>query len=134
MQFRPGVRTALSIACIIGAVVWWLIISIGPKPPAPEDLDRLDPLVRDVVTEALAYANRAPGSQRMWMQLGMVYEANGMTDLARQCYRHVVDERPTDARAWYRLGLVRETLGDSGGAAEAMGRVSPNSLARARLV
>ena len=112
-RIRPGIRSILSVALIVVGLVWWLRLSIGAEPPVPRNFSDLDPLVQDVVAEALEYVRGTPGSTRMWMQLGLVYEANALKDLAQECYEQVVSVQDSNAKAWYRLALVQDALGES---------------------
>ncbi len=122
-RFRPDIRSILSVALIVVGVVWWLRLSIGAEPPVPENFTNLDPLVQDVVSEALEYVRSTPGSTKMWMQLGLVYEANGLKELAQQCYRQVVSMQDSNTKAWYRLALVQDALGEDRRATDALQRM-----------
>ncbi|MCZ6709678.1 MAG: tetratricopeptide repeat protein [Gammaproteobacteria bacterium] len=111
------------MALIVVGVVWWLRLSIGTEPPVPESFADLDPLVQDVVSEALDYVRSTPGSTKMWMQLGLVYEANGLKELAQKCYLQVVSMQDSNTQAWYRLALVQDALGEDRRAMDALQRM-----------
>ena len=96
---RPGIRSIVSVAMIVVGLVWWLRLSIGAEPPVPQNFSDLDPLVQDVVAEALEYVRSTPGSTRMWMQLGLIYEANGLEDLAHECYEQVVSMQDSNGNS-----------------------------------
>src|SRR5262245_6340745 len=84
-----------------GALAWWRSL-----PPAPSDLDVVDPLVANAMRSALREARWRPWDVHAWRNLGLVYEANEAPELAAQCYLHVLESRPEDARTCYRLACA----------------------------
>ena len=120
-RLRLGLIPIVSVACIVVAVLWWW--HLPPGPPRPADLGALDPLVEDLVVEAIAAVRAQPRSAPRRRELGMVYEANGLEALAATCYRQLVEMDETDARAWYRLAVVGEASGDRAIALAALERV-----------
>jgi tetratricopeptide (TPR) repeat protein len=65
-----------------------------------------------------------PESPRPWMELALVYEANGEFSLAERCYERATDLDPSVPQCWYHLALVRAELGDIDGAAATMARAA----------
>ncbi|MCH8823057.1 MAG: tetratricopeptide repeat protein [Planctomycetes bacterium] len=81
------------------------------SPPVPDDLSKYDPALVDVIHQAAQRVRDIPNDSEMRLQLGMVYEANGIYPLAEQTYRQHLDLNPEDARVWYRLAIVYEKVG-----------------------
>ncbi len=107
----------LSIAAVlVAAVVWWAPWSTSPEPPTPPDLQQVDPDVAALVRETLDGVADDPADASAWARLGMVYEANGLIGAARDAYRQALGLQESEARWWYRLGLVQARLGDVAGA------------------
>ncbi len=70
-----------------------------------------DPTLVDVLQQTAQRVRDNPHDDEMRMQLGMVYEANGIYPLAEQTYRQHLDRNPEDARLWYRIAMVHEQVG-----------------------
>lgn len=125
MQFvGRHLRVLLAIACLVAAAVWWGWDRVGPPLPEPDNLGEMDPEVAEIIRQALSPAKSWRGNEDLRLQLGMVYEANGLRGYAKTCYKQVLDARPDDVKAWYRLGYMRLHTGDFPGAIEAMRRVT----------
>jgi tetratricopeptide (TPR) repeat protein len=110
----------------------------GPGgPPAPQsvstadarwvtvlgsDLALLDPMLAQEIQERRGRVRAEPGSALVWVELGMVYEANFLPALALSCYEEAVRLEPGEPRSWYRLGIVRWARGEVSGALDAARR------------
>lgn len=112
------------MACLVAAAVWWGWDRVGPPLPEPAELGEMDPEVAEIIRQALVPAKSRRGNEDFRLQLGMVYEANGLRGFAKICYEQVLEARPDDIKAWYRLGYMRLHAGDFAGAIEAMDRVT----------
>jgi tetratricopeptide (TPR) repeat protein len=106
-RFHLALIPVLSVACIVAAVAWWL--RLPPGPPRLADTADLDPLVLEQIEAAVTAVRAEPRSALLRRKLGMVYEANGMRQLASICYRQLVELDADDARSWYRLAQVAQT-------------------------
>jgi tetratricopeptide (TPR) repeat protein len=107
---RVSRRVLLAVLFIaIGgtAMAWW-----RAAPPAPAGLDEFDPMVARAVRNALWNARIQPWSTEAILELGMVYEANEVPELAVNCYERVAARRPNDANVWYRLACAIALTGD----------------------
>jgi len=105
--------------------------------PRVDDLDALDPLVRDAIVLGVSAVERRPGDARAWGELGIVYQAHRYFALAERC---LTEARRLDGRApeWpYLLGVLAEERGDVERAAslygEALDRSPGAAAARYRL-
>ena len=103
-----------------------------PLPPVPADTDTERPLpanletihrpVAELIRSTVAELDRGPDEARRWIKLGMVYQANSFPSLAQRCYERAVSIDNTSAKAWYYLAVVRDKLGDTDSALEAVGQ------------
>lgn len=103
-----------------------------PRPPASADTDTDRPLpanletihrpVAELIRITAAELDRAPDDATRWIKLGMVYQANSFPRLAQRCYERAVSIDNTSAKAWYYLAVVRDGLGDTDSALEAVGQ------------
>lgn len=113
---------ALALTLLAAAAGWWAKMHKGPEPPVPGDLSQADQDVVELIERSRAAVLGRLGDDGLRRQLGRVYEANGFFDAARECYEQVVESSESDGRAWYRLAICRERIGDFAGAVEAMRR------------
>src|SRR5437667_2011571 len=108
---RRRLRRWIVPAALVGALAIGAGIYLSAWPPAPRGLNDYDPLAAEAIRNALRPARLQPWSVQARLDLGMVYEANDVFDLACQCYRRVLRSRPDDARVWYRLAVASEQMG-----------------------
>jgi tetratricopeptide (TPR) repeat protein len=92
------------------------------EPPLPADLTQLDPHLNELVQTAVSRVRRDPQSAEAWRELGMIYHANGLIDLAEASHQHAVAADPRCAQTWYHLAMVQNSLGEVGSALESMQR------------
>jgi len=88
----------------------------GTPPPAALDLPEPDlSEMEPQVAERLAAAREALLAQRqsaeLWGELGGLYDAHGLLDLAETCYRRAIELDPAEFRWNYLLAVVREISG-----------------------
>ncbi len=128
---RTGARAALGW-CLPAAIVTVALIAPACRPPsgAPEaPIYRPDPaasLDSELATriEVLARSIGAdPGNAELRAELGMLYEANGLHDLAATTYEQALVDREGEPRIQFRLAQARYRAGDLEGAIEAMEKV-----------
>lgn len=108
----------LAVGLAIG-VRWWSSWQPPVVPPLPADISALDADLRALIQRAADAAHERPDSPQAWRELGMVYQANGMIELAAACHARAVALHSGDGQAWHLLGMCRSMLGDTAGAAEA---------------
>jgi tetratricopeptide (TPR) repeat protein len=108
------------ILLLFAALVAPLVASDEGSVVIPEELDRLDPAVRELVLAKVEEARRTPENARAHGMLGLVYEVSGLWDAARACFSRAVELAPSD-RDWrlHHIVATRET-GDVDGAREAL--------------
>lgn len=75
-------------------------------PPAPPEALQLDPAVRDLIAEARQRCAENPRADDLVGRLGMIYEANNLAGLARQCYLRAHALQPAEPRWSYHLALL----------------------------
>ena len=109
-----------AVTFIVAGALWFIWDDTLPTaptttsplpPPVPEDLSNYDPALVDVIQRTAQRLRDLPDDNEIRLQLGMVYEANGIYALAEQTYRQYLDLNPHDARVWYRLAIVYEKVG-----------------------
>jgi tetratricopeptide (TPR) repeat protein len=85
-----------------------------PHPPVPRPAAGVisDPAAKGVFEGAIAAVEASPREAITWMNLGMLYEAQGLLELALPCYEEATRLQPSNPHAWYRVALAREQLGD----------------------
>lgn len=127
----------LAVVALVGlAAAWWMAMArrtpdagtaaalrahgTASSPPAPVNLEALDPGILARLRPAMAAVRQRPGDPKSWRALGLVYDANEIFGPAAECYERVVTLRPADGRCWYDLAVVRAELGEVDGAIEAM--------------
>ena len=113
---------ALALAALALA---WPACSHGDDPLAPvvPTLAQVsDATLRAHVDAAVARVRERPDDASARMQLAMVYDANGVAELAALTYEQVVALEPAHKRAWYHLGRMRNRLGDGEASLAAYGR------------
>ena len=111
------------VAGLIGGVLWWRSGETARTIAAPE-LANMDPQVAKLIEVHLTAARAAPDdTQRRW-RLGLACEANGLHAHALRCYEQVVQQRPEDRDAWYRLARSATEVGDLAAGIEAMERAT----------
>lgn len=90
-----------------------------PGPPRLADRAGVDPFKLDAIDAAYGAAER--GEAGAWLELGKVYDANGLGELADEVYRHCLAEAGADTRARTRiLYLIALNLEGLGRAEEAL--------------
>lgn len=87
---------------------------VAPTPPAA--IDSLDPDLARAVHAGVASVEQDPSDAARWLELGMLYQANGLPEEAAACLSASVSLAPEDALAWYASALVSFDLGDVTGA------------------
>ncbi len=120
MRRRSITITTVALILLISAVIGWGWRFLGPPPPMPSNFQRLDVEVRAIVEEATDLVRSNRRSTDMRLQLGMIYEANHMPAIARECYEQTLSLNRDVAKAWYRLAMVQAQMGAVDEAAAAM--------------
>ena len=82
----------------------------GLELPDP-DLTGVEPRVVELLQEARRAVQQAPESAEAWGDLGALYDAHLLTDLAVQCYRNAVRLAPEEFEWIYLLAIARELQG-----------------------
>jgi predicted Zn-dependent protease len=95
-------------AALVAAVAAAYIRAAMTTPPVPNvaDLGPLAPEVRPLVEEALEGLRQDRGDGARWGRFGMICEANGLRDAARNAYHAATVVQPSEAKWWYRLAWV----------------------------
>ncbi len=114
MGKRRIVLLCLGILAAVGAVA--AAVSIGRRggalaPVVLQDAGPLDPGVARLVEAGVAEVRRNPGSAEAHGALGMVYEANGFSNQAAECYARAEALAPQDARWPYRRAILEWQFG-----------------------
>ena len=122
-SFTPGGRSLLLCLTALALVAPAARPAVAMSPPRPEDLAALDPMVAERIDGALRSVVEEPGESQLWLDLGRLYHAHELTDLAERCYREAVRLEPEGAKAWYSLALAQAELGLPEAALEALEHV-----------
>ena len=132
----PGLRRSLVVficaSIAVGASLTYAQ-SMSTEPPAtrpvqageftiplPLDLDDLEPKVRQAIEKAIAAVQTRPDHDVAVGELGILYHANLLVELAVPCYRRARELAP-DKHQWrYLLAVVARHTGDAETAREAL--------------
>jgi tetratricopeptide (TPR) repeat protein len=121
------------VVVVLAPLVWFF----APRPAAPalpsvESLGAVAPEVAGAAREALDRLAQDPRDAQRWGRFGMICEANGLADAARDAYAAATALDRSDAKWWYRLALVEarggrmdEAIGNIGRSIEANGTYAP---------
>jgi len=114
---KTVIATLLLIA--VGAS-WFLGRESGPPAPAESGaMVGVEDSVREAVDRLRAEIAESPGDAGLRLDLGMLYQVNGLTDAVETAYLHGLELAPEDAKCWYMLALHRSEQADLEGALEA---------------
>ena len=92
------------------------------EPPVPSNLTQLDDRVVLRIDEASARVRNDPGAAQVWAELAMVLQAERMRQQAATCYEQALAREPDQPKWWYWLASIRDRLGESDAAIEAVRR------------
>jgi Flp pilus assembly protein TadD len=84
--------------------------SRAPELPDP-DLSGMEPQVVRLLVEAREAVRAQPDSGEAWGELGSLYDAHLLTDLAETCYRRAHELAPAEFKWVYLLAVARELQG-----------------------
>jgi tetratricopeptide (TPR) repeat protein len=93
-----------------------------PGPPAPESLEAFDVALAEWIVRGLERIEEHPDNPRTFLNLCMIYDANGLDDLAERCYESFLEWQPDEARGWYHLARVQDRRGDGDSAVSSLRR------------
>jgi tetratricopeptide (TPR) repeat protein len=110
----PALVLALALGCGAGAS--------PPPPPRPAAMGDFDARVRERIDAALARLEEAPRSAGAWAELGMVYAAERLRDLALECFAVAAELEPHQPKWPYRSAVTLGQLGRFDEAARSMER------------
>lgn len=107
---------ALPLVLAIASALATLHCSPGAQRPADAvvpgpELVEMEPRVARVLQEARQAVLASRDSAEAWGELGSLYDAHMLTDLAETCYRRAGTLAPDDFRWVYLLAIVREIQG-----------------------
>jgi len=97
---------------VIALVLSLLVTTCATDPPPLPRPEQADPMVAEVVADALARVRETPEDQSAWIELAELYHANAYLEEARECYRAALDLGPETARLHYLLAVLEHELGD----------------------
>jgi tetratricopeptide (TPR) repeat protein len=85
----------------------------APDPAAvPDpDLSEMEPQVAEALAQSRQVLLAQRESAELWGDLGGLYDAHGLLDLAEVCYRRAVELEPDEFRWTYLLAIAREIAG-----------------------
>ena len=113
--------SAVIIAAVLGGSVWMSTGAKRPRGPVLPGATPLEAEVRQLVDAACAKIHGEPEQPLHRMELALIYEANGLPDLAEAGYLDAIAVEGGVAQCWYHLALVRAQQEDIDGAIDAMG-------------
>jgi tetratricopeptide (TPR) repeat protein len=91
--------------------------------PLPGDLDRLDPLVRDLITRTHTELTATPDDPLAWLRMAMVLHASEYYEPAVDAYGEALSRDRGMVRGWYHLFRLHTQLGRPDDADTAIARV-----------
>jgi cytochrome c-type biogenesis protein CcmH/NrfG len=84
---------------------------LPPEPPLPANLEQLSPDLRQRIEAQARAVRESPADGERRGTLGMVYHANGLSDLAVECYTHAIKLAPRQARWFYFRAMLHQQAG-----------------------
>ena len=127
---------------IIGGVIVLLLVVVAavivsrrapaaPQPPTINTLGEVAPEVSAAAREALASLAESPRDADRWNRFGMICEANGVIEPARDAYATAAALDSSEPKFWYRLAVVEARTGRIDEAIAAMRRATDTNVAYA---
>jgi len=108
-------RTLLILAgllVLLGGVAVWVCWPVDLGIPLPADLASLDARLKQQIELGCENVRRAPEIPETWAELGMVYQGNGMPDLAILCYGRALAIKEAEPQWWYYTAMAEIELGN----------------------
>ncbi|MFQ5589603.1 MAG: hypothetical protein ACE5HE_00440, partial [Phycisphaerae bacterium] len=90
----------------------------------PDDLDALDPQVRDHLMRQIEWARDDPQDASRHATLGIAYAANARWLESRESFRMVLKLDPGEVLAKYHMAVATERLGDYDGTVELLRQIT----------
>jgi tetratricopeptide (TPR) repeat protein len=118
---------SIAVLLAVGGT-WWVGCGDAPcgdpvpEVPWPHSVEGFDLALVEALETARGTVLARPDDAAAWMRLGMTYEAHVMLEFAGACYEQVVRLDEGDAKAWYRLAVMRGRNGNVEGALAAYAR------------
>ncbi len=107
---RLLVLTLIAVSILAGGLLWFRQGEILPVI-TPDNWDEIDSELAATIKMAVQRAIENPHDVGPRYELGMIYEANTISALARESYLQVVEINPQHKHGWYRLAVVNSNLG-----------------------
>ena len=95
-----------------------------PGPAIPEDLDALEPQLRDYMEPFIDRVRGKPGDAAAHAELGLVYEANELWPSAVVAFQNAVELAPNQALCQYHLAVALARTGQDEAALDLLRRIS----------
>lgn len=118
----PGVIIAL--AGLAGILAYARLRTPTPEVPAPKDLAKLEPQLRDYVTANLQWVREAPRRADRHARLGLIYAVNGLWFEARQAFQNAALLDGNEPLAQMYIGVASQETGDFNAAAKTFREVT----------
>jgi tetratricopeptide (TPR) repeat protein len=99
--------------------------------PTVESLGDVAPEVAAAAREALETLAKDPRNAERWGRFGMICEANGIIEPARNAYATAVSLPGPEPKLWYRLAMVQARTGSVDDAIDSMRHVTESNVAYA---
>ena len=90
------------------------------EPPLPDRMESMDSVLVEHIERRVSAVKDAPEESRAWMQLGLLYEAHEIYELANLCYEQASQLDPQSQTAWYHLALMQHQTGAVESAVESL--------------
>jgi tetratricopeptide (TPR) repeat protein len=124
-------RSRLQFVALAAALLIYGCARPSANLPTIESLGEVAPEVAAAAREALVSLADSPRDADRWSRFGMICEANGVIQPARDAYAAAAALKSSEPKFWYRLALVEARLGRVDEAIAAMRRATDAKVAYA---
>ncbi len=110
-----GFRATSSTLALALALIGVYLVSFAPPAPEipePQNFDKLEPQLRDYLTEKLRWVREAPKRADRHATLGLIYAVNGLWVEARHSFSNAAALNPKEPLPWMYGGVAAQELGD----------------------
>ena len=128
-----GARSLIAAGTVLLVLAALTSCRARPAPTLPniDALGEIAPEVAAAARDALDDLSKDPRDADRWARFGMICEANGIIEPARQAYAEAASRRASEPKFWYRLAMVQARTGSVDAAIDSVRHVTDANAAYA---
>src|SRR5438552_5296561 len=115
---RYSLLLGVALVAAVALVTYCQFRVPPPKAPAPVNLDKLDPQLREYVVQKLEWVRQRPRRADRHATLGLVYAVNGLWQEARVAFENAARLDPKNPLPHMYVGVAAQELGELNQAVE----------------